>query len=68
MARIHHANVVAVHDVGMFDQRLYIAMEFVEGTHCGTTWPRLLATCAGSSTRSSRPVEDSPPRMRRRAP
>ncbi len=32
MARIHHTHVVAVHDVGMFDGRLYIAMEFVEGT------------------------------------
>nr|WP_276598780.1 serine/threonine-protein kinase [Nannocystis sp. SCPEA4] len=31
MARLHHPNVVAVHDVGKYDERIFIAMEFVEG-------------------------------------
>jgi tetratricopeptide (TPR) repeat protein/predicted Ser/Thr protein kinase len=31
MARLRHANVVAVHDVGEFGGRVFIAMEFVEG-------------------------------------
>jgi tetratricopeptide (TPR) repeat protein/predicted Ser/Thr protein kinase len=31
MARLHHPNVVAVHDVGRYDGRIFIAMEFVEG-------------------------------------
>ncbi len=31
LARLAHPNVVAVHDVGMHDGRLFVAMEFVEG-------------------------------------
>ena len=31
MARLRHPNVVAVHDVGSFGDRVFIAMEFVEG-------------------------------------
>ena len=31
MARLRHPNVVAVHDVGKIDERVFIAMEFVEG-------------------------------------
>ena len=31
MARLRHPNVVAVHDVGTYDERVFIAMEFVEG-------------------------------------
>jgi len=31
MARLSHPNVVAVHDAGMLDQRLFVAMEMVEG-------------------------------------
>ncbi len=31
LAKLKHVNVVAVHDVDVFDDRLYIAMEFVEG-------------------------------------
>ncbi|MDC0717758.1 serine/threonine-protein kinase [Nannocystis bainbridge] len=31
MARLHHPNVVAVHDVGKYDERIFIAMEFVDG-------------------------------------
>ncbi|HWB76444.1 MAG TPA: protein kinase [Nannocystaceae bacterium] len=38
MAKIRHPNVVLVHDVGTFDGRLYIAMEFVEGTTLGKWW------------------------------
>jgi tetratricopeptide (TPR) repeat protein len=35
MAKIRHPNVVLVHDVGTHAGRLYIAMEFVEGTTLG---------------------------------
>jgi serine/threonine protein kinase len=31
MARLSHPNVIAVHDVGEHDHRIFIAMEFVEG-------------------------------------
>jgi eukaryotic-like serine/threonine-protein kinase len=31
LARLSHPNVVAVHDVGTFERRVYVAMEFVEG-------------------------------------
>ena len=32
MARLRHANVVSVHDVGTYGDRVFIAMEFVEGS------------------------------------
>ncbi len=31
MARLQHPNVIAVHDVGTFRDRVFVAMEFVEG-------------------------------------
>jgi serine/threonine protein kinase len=31
MARLSHPNVIAVHDVGTFGDRVFIAMELVEG-------------------------------------
>jgi tetratricopeptide (TPR) repeat protein len=31
MARVSHPNVVAVHDVGVHDERVFVAMELVEG-------------------------------------
>jgi tetratricopeptide (TPR) repeat protein/predicted Ser/Thr protein kinase len=31
LARIAHPNVVAVHDVGLYDGRVFLAMEYVEG-------------------------------------
>ncbi len=31
MARVDHANVVSVHDIGMLDGQVFIAMQFVEG-------------------------------------
>ena len=31
MARLQHPNVVAVHDVGAIDERVFVAMELVEG-------------------------------------
>lgn len=50
MARLHHANVVTVHDVGTFEGQVFMAMEFVDG---GTlrewlaarrrTWSEILA-------------------------
>ncbi len=31
MAKLAHPNVVTVHDVGVFDERVFVAMEFIEG-------------------------------------
>jgi len=31
MAKLSHANVITVHDVGMFGDRVFVAMEFVDG-------------------------------------
>lgn len=32
IARLQHPNVIAVHDVGLFEGRVFVAMELVEGT------------------------------------
>jgi tetratricopeptide (TPR) repeat protein/predicted Ser/Thr protein kinase len=37
MARLQHPNVIAVHDVGTFEDQVFIAMEHVEGTTL-TAW------------------------------
>ncbi len=39
MARLQHPNVAAVHDVGTFDERVFVAMEFIEGETL-TEWLR----------------------------
>jgi formylglycine-generating enzyme required for sulfatase activity len=31
MARVEHPNVIAVHDVGVFEERVFLAMEFLAG-------------------------------------
>ena len=36
LAKLDHSNVVAVHDVGVHNERLFIAMEYVEGITLGT--------------------------------
>ena len=35
LAKLSHPNVVAIHDVGMVDERVWLAMEFVEGKTLG---------------------------------
>ncbi|MCX4247034.1 serine/threonine-protein kinase [Paraliomyxa miuraensis] len=49
MARVHHPNVVTVHDVGVHDGRVYVAMELVEGRTLRTwlaeqarPWPQVV--------------------------
>ncbi|MEM6995687.1 MAG: serine/threonine-protein kinase, partial [Myxococcota bacterium] len=32
MAKLSHPNVITVHDVGTFGERVFVAMEFIEGT------------------------------------
>jgi tetratricopeptide (TPR) repeat protein/tRNA A-37 threonylcarbamoyl transferase component Bud32 len=39
MARIEHVNVIAVHDVGTFEDSVFVAMEFVDGCTLGR-WMR----------------------------
>ncbi|MBX7080609.1 MAG: serine/threonine-protein kinase, partial [Nannocystaceae bacterium] len=46
LAKLKHPNVVAVHDVDVFDGRLYIAMEFVEGETLGQWFERQQRTPA----------------------
>lgn len=35
MARLQHPNVIAVHDVGLFGERVFVAMEYVDGETLG---------------------------------
>lgn len=49
MARLSHPNVVTVHDVGLSESRIFIAMELVEGltlreflAQDGLPWPKIL--------------------------
>ena len=49
LARIDHPNVIAVHDSGTHDNRVYLAMEYVKGTTLGE-WQK---------TRPWRPVLDA---------
>ncbi len=43
IARLSHPNVVVVHDVGTFDDRVFIAMEFVDGQTVGAVAGRAAA-------------------------
>jgi tetratricopeptide (TPR) repeat protein/predicted Ser/Thr protein kinase len=43
LARLNHPNVVAVHDVGTLGERMYLAMEFVDGQTLGA-WLKATAT------------------------
>src|SRR4051812_29649438 len=50
IARLSHPNVVAIHDAGDFEERLFLAMEFVEG--------QTLAEWLRSAPRSWREIRD----------
>ncbi|MCY1013942.1 protein kinase [Nannocystis pusilla] len=50
LARLDHPDVVKIHDVGTFEDRVYLAMEFVDGQTLGAwltaaprTWQEILA-------------------------
>ena len=51
MAKLSHPNVIVVHDVGSFEGRVFLAMEFVEGTTL-SRWMR-------STERSWREIRDT---------
>jgi eukaryotic-like serine/threonine-protein kinase len=51
IARLSHANVVVVHDAGTIDDRVFVAMEFVEG--------ETLAAWLGAAPRGWRAVRDA---------
>jgi len=48
LAKLDHPNVVAVHDVGIHAEQLFIAMEFVEGQTLGEWMATSPATSSGS--------------------
>ena len=50
MAKLAHPNVVTVHDVGVFEGRPYLAMEFVDGTTL-SAWRRQQPRRTGEITR-----------------
>ena len=50
MARLSHPNVVAVHDAGAIDERVFLAMEFVDG--------QTLAAWLAAAPRSWREIRD----------
>jgi eukaryotic-like serine/threonine-protein kinase len=56
IARLSHPNVVTVHDVGMLDDRVFVAMEFVDGLTLGgwleetaRSWREILEVFAQAS-------------------
>ncbi len=54
MARLHHPNVVAVHDVGTHEGHLFVAMQLVPGAPLdqwlrrARTWREILDVCVGA--------------------
>jgi serine/threonine-protein kinase len=49
-AGLSHPNIVTVHDAGLSERGVYIAMERLHGRTCVTAWPR-----AGRRHHSKRP-------------
>ena len=56
MARLQHPNIVAVHDVGVRDDQVWIAMEFIDGETLGAWlkrhrrgWREVLAVLEGAA-------------------
>ncbi len=60
LARLTHPNVIAVHDVGDIDGRVFVAMEFVEGQTLGE-WANL-ARARTDAPREKRDAEPPPQR------
>ncbi|WP_052172660.1 serine/threonine-protein kinase [Nocardia sp. BMG111209] len=56
-ARLDHPNIVAVHDRGVEDDRLWIAMQYVDGTDAGALDVRLLP--AGEAVRIVADIADA---------
>lgn len=53
-ARLHHPNVVVIHDVGQDDRRYYLAMELVRASPSRASSPRRRTRTARSRPSSSR--------------
>jgi serine/threonine protein kinase len=61
LARLAHPNVVAIHDVGTIGDRVWLAMEFVDGQTLGAWLATNPAAGARSSTCSSTPARGLAP-------
>jgi serine/threonine protein kinase len=66
LAKLDHPNVVSVHDVGMHEQQLFVAMEFVEGRDLAAWIARSTDRIRGrkSCRCTRRPGAGSRPHMR----
>jgi hypothetical protein len=68
MARVAHPNVVAIHDVGTLEEKLFFTMELVEGAPLGEVAARYVLPLARAALRDTRALRDALTRRRPAAP